>query len=112
MAIETFTWCPRLNAEADTTFRTRKVQYGNGYAQVAGDGLNPRSQKWTLSFTGDESYIEAIKAFLDARAGTAAFLWKPPLEPIGLYRCDTYKPTALGAGKYNLDATFEQAFKP
>ncbi len=25
MAIETFSWCPRINAEADTTFRTRKA---------------------------------------------------------------------------------------
>ncbi len=112
MAIETFTWCPRVNAEADTNFRTRKVQFGDGYAQVAGDGLNPKSQKWTLSFTGSEAYIGAIKSFLDARDGAAAFLWKPPLEPIGLFRCDTYKSTALGAKKYSLDATFEQAFKP
>ena len=112
MAIQTFTWCPRLNAEADTTFRTRKAQFGDGYTQVAGDGLNPKSQKWTLSFTGDESYIGAIKAFLDAHQGTKAFLWKPPLEPLAMFRCDTYNPTALGAGKYTLDATFEQAFKP
>jgi len=31
---------------------------------------------------------------------------------LGMFRCDTYKPTALGADKFNLDATFEQAFKP
>ncbi|EJL90213.1 phage tail protein [Pantoea sp. GM01] len=112
MAIEVFTWCPRINAEAEAKFRNRTVQFGDGYTQVAGDGLNPRSQEWTLSFTGSEAYIKAIKDFLDAHGGTRAFQWKPPLESIGLYRCETYKPTALGGKKYNLDATFLQAFKP
>lgn len=112
MAIETFTWCPRLNASSDTKFRTRKVQFGDGYTQVSGDGLNPRSQEWTLSFTGSETYIKAIKDFLDAHGGTRSFQWQPPLEDIGLYCCDTYKPTALGNKKYTLDATFQQAFKP
>ncbi|MEG5632661.1 phage tail protein, partial [Enterobacter hormaechei] len=27
-------------------------------------------------------------------------------------RSETYKPTGLGAGKFNLEATFIQAFKP
>lgn len=112
MAILFFTWCPRLNAAADTKFRTRTVQFGDGYKQVSGDGLNPRSQEWTLSFTGNEAYIRAIRDFLDDHGGTKAFQWQPPLEPVGLFRCESYKPSALGASKYNLDATFVQAFKP
>ncbi|EPQ1022968.1 phage tail protein [Enterobacter hormaechei] len=112
MAIETFTWCPRVNAEADVNFRVRKAQFGDGYEQVSGDGLNTRTQQWTLNFTGNETYISAIKSFLDRHEGTKAFQWKPPLEPLGLYRCETYKPTGLGAGKFNLEATFIQAFKP
>ncbi|HFK5819250.1 TPA: phage tail protein, partial [Enterobacter kobei] len=65
MTIETFTWCPRINAEADTSFRVRKAQFGDGYEQVSGDGLNTRTQQWTLNFTGNETYISAIKSFLD-----------------------------------------------
>ncbi|MDU7134249.1 MAG: phage tail protein, partial [Enterobacteriaceae bacterium] len=38
MAIETFTWCPRINPEQEVSFRTRKAQFGDGYAQVSGDG--------------------------------------------------------------------------
>lgn len=112
MALETFSWCPRINPQQEVNFRTRKAKFGDGYEQVSGDGLNPRSQSWTLNFTGDEAYISSIKAFLDRHQGTRAFLWKPPLEPLGLYRCDTYKPTPLGAKKYNLEATFTQAYKP
>ncbi len=112
MAIEEFTWYARINAEEEVTFRTRSAQFGDGYQQVSGDGLNPRSQKWTVEFTGSENYIADIKAFLDRHAGTKSFSWRPPLEPLGLFRCNSYKPTALGAGKYNLSATFEQAFAP
>ena len=112
MAIETFTWCPRINAEADTSFRVRKAQFGDGYEQVSGDGLNTRTQQWTLNFTGNETYISAIKSFLDRHEGTKAFQWKTPLEHLGLYRCETYKHTGLVEWKFNLEATFIQAFKP
>lgn len=112
MAIEEFTWCPRINAAGEMKFNTRKVQFGDGYTQVSSNGLNTRSQSWDLTFTGGEAYISEIKDFLDKHGGVHAFQWKPPLEPVGLYRCDTYTPTALGAGLFNLAATFEQAFKP
>lgn len=112
MAIETFTWCPRVNAQQEVSFRTRKAQFGDGYTQVAGDGLNTRSQAWTLEFTGNEAYISAIKAFLDRHGGTKSFQWTPPLESAGLYRCAGYKPTPLGNKKYNLSVTLEQAYAP
>ncbi|MEM8092813.1 phage tail protein, partial [Morganella morganii] len=41
-----------------------------------------------------------------------AFQWKPPLEDIGLYRCDDPKLTPLGGDNYSLSLTFTQAFKP
>jgi len=112
MAIEIFTWCPRVNAQQEVSFRTRKAQFGDGYTQVAGDGLNTRSQTWTLEFTGNEAYISAIKAFLDRHGGTKSFQWTPPLESAGLYRCAGYKPTPLGNKKYNLSVTLEQAYSP
>ena len=112
MAIETFTWCARINAAGEAQFSTRKIQFGDGYTQVAGNGLNNRTQSWDLTFTGNESMISAIKQFLDSHKGYRSFQWQPPLEPTGLYRCENYKPVALGAGLFDLTATFEQAFKP
>lgn len=112
MAIETFQWSPRTNAAANATFRIRKAQFGDGYAQVAGDGINFRAQNWDLNFVGSEAYISAIAAFLDRHAGRTSFQWKPPLSPLGLYRCEQYKPKALGGGNFSLSATFIQAFHP
>ncbi|MEP8995473.1 phage tail protein, partial [Enterobacter hormaechei] len=54
MALETFNWSPRVNPSQDVTMRTREVQFGDGYTQTSGDGLNPRSQSWDLTFVGLE----------------------------------------------------------
>lgn len=112
MAIETFTWSPRVNPTQTVTMRVRKAQFGDGYTQVAGDGINPRSQEWELNFIGTEAYIRPIKQFLDRHEGRRAFAWTPPLEDQGLYRCEQYKPSPLGGGNYTLSATFTQAFAP
>lgn len=88
MAIEIFTWSPRVNPQQTVNFRVRKAQFGDGYAQVSGDGINTRSQDWELSFVGTEDYIRPIKQFFDRHAGTRAFQWTPPLEEVGLYRCE------------------------
>lgn len=112
MALETFNWSPRVNPSQTVTMRNRKAQFGDGYMQVSGDGINPRSQDWDLTFIGLESYIQAIKQFLDRHQGTTAFIWKPPLEDTGLYRCDEYKPSPMGGDNWSLTATFKQAYKP
>ena len=58
MALETFNWSPRVNPSQDVTMRTREAQFGDGYTQTSGDGINPRSQSWDLTFIGIESYIK------------------------------------------------------
>jgi len=112
MAIEEFTWCARINASGDVNFNIRSVQFGDNYEQVAGNGLNTRSQNWNLTFTGTDEFIQEIKDFLDDKQGYRAFSWRPPQEPLGLYRCNSYNPTALGGGLSELTATFTQAFAP
>jgi len=112
MAVETFSWCPKVAAQADTSFRTRKAQFGDNYAQVAGDGINPVTSQWSVSFTGDEAYVLAIKAFLKRHAGWKSFIWKPPLEPAGLWRSESVQIATHGADLYTLSTTFIQAYHP
>lgn len=112
MAIGTFTWCPKVEAVGTVTFRNKSAKFGDGYEQRARDGINNRFESWPLTFVGTEAKIAAIKNFLDERAGADPFYWTPPLGVQGLYRCDTYQPSPLGAGKFSLSATFEQAFHP
>lgn len=112
MATETFSWSPRVGAQSDNSFRTRKAQFGDGYTQVAGDGINPVMPQWSVSFTGDEAYVGAIKAFLTRHAGAKSFIWKPPLEPAGLWRSESLQIATHGADNYTLSTTFIRAYHP
>ncbi|KFK98134.1 phage tail protein [Serratia sp. Ag1] len=112
MAIKTFTFPARVNATGDVQFRLRKAQFGDGYSQVAGDGINPVTRSWEVSFAGKLKKIMPVIQFLEEHQGTKSFQWVPPLGDLGLYRCDGFKPVALGAGNYSLTATFTEAFNP
>ena len=108
----TFTWVPLREPVGTVSMRTRKAQFGDGYTQTAADGINNKSQTWPLQFRGTSAKIAAIRDFLDARQGYQSFFWTPPLGAQGYYKCATYTLKPLGAGKYELAATFEQAFQP
>ncbi|MBD2821611.1 phage tail protein [Xenorhabdus sp. 42] len=112
MMLDTFHWSPRTSASSTVDFAIRKASFGDGYTQVSGDGLHPRSQKWAVDFIGNESYIRAILTFLDRHQGHKSFVWTPPLSDAGLYRCEGYKTAALGGNKYSLSAEFIQAYHP
>ncbi|QXO44627.1 phage tail protein [Morganella morganii] len=112
MMIETFTWSPRVNPVEEVTYKIRKAKFGDGYEQVSGDGINSRSQKWSLEFVGNHEYITGIRRFIDNHGGIRSFQWRPPMEQLGLYRCDDPKLTPLGGNNYSISLTFTQAFKP
>ena len=112
MAIETFSWKPDKSPAGTYSYRTRKAQFGDGYAQVVGDGINAEAQSWPLTFIGFKADMQAIRDFLRQHGGAKAFLWTPPAGALGLYRCASFGITPVGANLYSLSATFEQAFQP
>lgn len=65
MGIQTFEFPARVNAAGDMRFRVRKAQFGDGYAQVSGDGINPIVRSWELTFVGKYDYITPIIVFLE-----------------------------------------------
>ncbi|MBE0152868.1 phage tail protein, partial [Serratia fonticola] len=80
MALETFTYAVRINPTGDHSFRVKDVQFGDGYKQSIGDGLNTEIQSWSLTFVSDLSRNAAIKAFFKRHAGYKAFKWVNPRE--------------------------------
>lgn len=112
MTTQTFTWVPVVEPTGTATYRVLKAQFGDGYAQTAADGINNKSQTWPLQFRGVLANIAPIRDFLDARSGYQAFLWTPPMGAQGYYKCTGHTLKPMGAGKYELAATFEQAFQP
>lgn len=112
MTTQTFTWVPVVEPTGTVSYRVLKAQFGDGYAQTAADGINNKSQTWPLQFRGALANIAPIRDFLDALSGYQAFLWTPPLGAQGYYKCTGHMLKPMGAGKYELAATFEQAFQP
>ncbi|WP_413732350.1 phage tail protein [Sodalis sp. RH20] len=115
--IDTFNFPARINPVGEVTLRVRETQFGDGYTQRSGDGINGESDSWPLTFVGDWDYISPIRNFIRSHKGYIAFQWRNPLFELGLYICKTHQVTALGnnsRGKpmYQLTATFETAFHP
>ncbi|HEI8864638.1 TPA: phage tail protein [Serratia odorifera] len=44
MSIEAFTWRVLGQPEGNPKQRVRTAQFGDGYKQVSGDGINPETQ--------------------------------------------------------------------
>jgi len=112
MAYQMFTWCPRIDPTGTHSFRVLSAQFGDGYKQSVGDGINNEVQTWPLQFTGDAAYINGIVSFLRAHRGYLPFQWTPPLGELGLYEAGEFSVTPHGGGKYTLAVTFEQRFAP
>lgn len=115
MAIDTFTWRTQTQNQPQGTFthRIRKAQFGNGYKQVSGDGLNPESQSWPVTMTGQQGDIIPVLNFMRAHT-VKSFIWTPPFGVPGLYRVveDSIVPQPIGGNMMTVVATFEQSFAP
>lgn len=112
MAVETFSWPVSTGGQGDVEFVLRETKYGDGYAQVLGDGLNSRRETWSISRTGSRVALQPIWQFLDRHEGRKAFRWVSPTGLTGLFRAKGYRVTPLGNELFTLSATFEQHFHP
>lgn len=78
---DTFTFVPTRGFNNTIKPRVRTAQFGDGYAQRIGEGINTVTKEWNLTFASRElSEIALILDFLETKAGVTAFLWTPPGE--------------------------------
>lgn len=112
MAIETFAWAPDDEATSDGTFRVRKSQFGDGYAQVSGYGLNTEEEPWSLTLGGTEEEMAPVLGFVRRHGGHRSFLWTPPGDDLGMYRCSSLRRQHKPGGVLVLSLTFERAYHP
>lgn len=110
--MELFDFPVRYDASHTAQHRVKIANFGDGYTQRAGDGLNTKTTSWDLSCTGPLNLIHQVQAFLDAHGGYKAFAWNPPGQPQALFTCETYKVQSKGAEIFTMSFTFEQTFHP
>lgn len=115
MTIETFTWKIQAAGQPALKIRDtiRRVQFGDGYSQVSGDGIHPETLTFDFSFTGKAETALEIFNFL-RRHKTKSFSFKPPFGDLALWRvqADSLQKLVKTARQITIIATFEQAFAP
>jgi phage-related protein len=78
---ETFSYVPDRGFSKTTKPRVLLYQFGDGYAQRTGDGINHIASVFSLTFSGRSvATANAIIAFLVDTGGRTYFLWTPPGE--------------------------------
>lgn len=75
----------------DMSFRTKKTQFGDGYIQVAANGINATLEKWSLIWDSiADTDADTLCDFFENLAGATPFLWTPPKGNTGevLWLCE------------------------
>lgn len=110
---KTYTWPLQAQHQGavQTSVRTRSVTLGDGYEQVAEDGINTQRTTYTLQHVGNKTEVVPIREFLLAGV-VAAFYFTPPYGVTGLYRvvADSVSITPISSRVCAVNATLRQCF--
>ncbi|WP_447651553.1 phage tail protein [Pseudomonas abietaniphila] len=112
---ETFSFDVRVGASGDITQKTWENDFGDGYVQAGGIGINTKAESWDVSITGrleEGQKLRQARDFLDRQQGFKSFLWTPPGGVQGRFRSNGYKMATLGGGLHTISMTFKQVFNP
>jgi phage-related protein len=107
--MSTFTYIPVYGATETTRARVLKAQFGDGYAQRVGDGINNKPRMWALSFSKTQSDIESILTFLNTEGGVTSFIWQPPRGASGSWICEEWN-NSVNDGYDSLTVQFMEVF--
>ncbi|WP_210453666.1 phage tail protein [Pantoea ananatis] len=113
MAIDEFSWCVRTGATEEVTVSALQAQFGDGYKQVAGTGINSETEAWPVTCNGSKAEMALVRAFLKSHV-TTSFWWVNPWGERKLYRVkfDSIRPNFINGNFVEITFTFEQAFAP
>lgn len=106
----TFTFVPVYGASDETQTRVKTAQFGDGYQQRAGDGINNVLRAWNLTFSKTTNDMASITAFLENEGGVTSFLWTPPRGNQGLWICQSWNGT-VNDGYDQLSVRFTEVFE-
>lgn len=110
MATKTFEWVVSTQATPTIGYVVRTAQFGDGYAQDVGEGVNNKTESWEVNFIGSDVDVLAIMDFLDSLGGYRSFFWTNPLGQLGLYKCKDPSPVEMGGNTYSFSGTFTKAY--
>lgn len=107
-----FTVSPDFGAQLNKKPRVLTAQFGDGYIQRVGDGINIAPEEWSLTFSARTSTErDTILAFFVARNGIEAFDWTSPSGTVGKFICPEWAYTPVTAASNTITAKFKQVFE-
>lgn len=112
--MELFSLCVQASASGQASFRNLRADFGDGYTQEAGDGINTRRESWSVSVKGTLAGVvgEAVE-FFDRHQGYMAFQWVSPSSGLKLFKCrEGYSLQHVAGSIYTLSATLEEVHAP
>lgn len=115
MTTETFDWDLLVGASGQVDQRVEENNFGDGYTQAFGSGINNESQAWNVSVTGQlegHKGIKPIQDFLARHAGWKSFKWRPPGGVEGYFRAVGRNLLTHGGSVFTLSWKMQQVFKP
>lgn len=108
--MDIFTWKTQLQDTIEMSYgqNVREVNFGDGYTQVAGLGINIHNEKWALTWTNPKNISLDILKFLQLHI-TKSFIWKNPSGKNQIYRVvkDSIKSTPLSQNVLSISAEFK-----
>lgn len=114
MTLATFnpTPAPSIGASKKREFKVLEAEFGDGYAQAAGAGMNYIRKVLELEWSVlTASQAAAISSFFEAQAGVTPFFYTPPGESSALkFTCREWSETYNQAGFVSIRATLRQSF--
>jgi phage-related protein len=115
MPLNTFTpaHAPDVGLSGSAKFRILESQFGDGYKQRAGDGINTLEKKYNLSWNNlPNDDIDDIIEFLDGQKGYIAFNYTLPNATASQkFICKDYGETWIRSGdEKSCSAVFEVVF--
>lgn len=101
---------PQISANEENSYRVLSAEFGDGYEQVAGDGLNTKLSNVSLNWNALTALdANEIATFLDDRGGNEAFTYTVPGGSLKKYRCDSWSRTR-GTPYDSINATFREVY--
>lgn len=87
-----------------------KTDFGNGYSQRAGMGLNGTLQKWNVEYIGlTSSEKDTLYDFFIERGGYQNFNWTDPVsDDTRKYICTSWNVTSHGNNRFKMNCMFEE----
>lgn len=99
-----------MDSNGSKSYRVREVSFGDGYKQVAGDGINSSQEDYKIKYVGDIVEAREVMDFLDEHAGFTPFILDNPIMGEGVYLVDKYSYNPLSTTLYTITFTAKQAY--